>query len=1148
MKALADQKARDQICNELDKTLVVEAAAGTGKTTELVNRIISVLASGRTTVDRIVAVTFTDKAAGELKLRLRVGLEKARSRDGLSDQERVHLEEALAHLEEARTGTIHSFCADLLRERPMEASIDPQFESLDEGSAEQWYRSAFRTWLESILEDPPEGVRRSLRRPSGDGPTERLQRAGWTLASWRDFDAEWQRPSFDRKAQIDALVTLLHEFTELTLQASDTNHPVYTQTRRARDLSGYIRTVEKSRKRDYDGLESQLIELGKGWDFKIKTKGAAKYGDGISRNQVIDAHGVLTTALQQFTAIADADLAGLLRTELRETIAIYESLKSRTGRLDFLDLLLRARDLVRDNSSVRADLQQRFTHIFVDEFQDTDPLQAEVLLLLASDDPAISNWKRVRVQPGKLFIVGDPKQAIYRFRRADVGLYLEAKEMLLKGGATPVDLTTSFRSVPFIQNFVNAAFAPLMVGDRQTLQADYVPLTPYREQPARQPSVIALSVPEPYAKVRLAASAVDKSLPDATGAFVDWVLRESGWAVTERGREERVHVKPQHICIMFRRFDSMFGGDMTRGYAEALQARGIPHVLVGGKSFHEREEVETIRTALVGIEWPDDTLSLYATLRGSLFALSDADLLSYRVQFGRWHMFCIPDDVPDVLMPVKRALEILRELSRRRNYRPIAETVNQLLTLTRAHAGFAMRPAGEQALANVLHIAELARQYEAKGAVSFRGFVEELLDAAERGKQSEAMIYEEGSEGVRMMSVHRAKGLEFPIVILADPTCKIAHEQPDRYLDSEHNLCAVRLTGWTPLQVTDHAAEEHARDVAEGIRLAYVAATRARDVLVVPAIGEDITGDGPELAANWWISPLHSALYPAEADRHHPVQVSMCPIFGIDTVLRRPDGSPPYDYTVKPGEHAFGTGDKAYAVIWWGPSTLELGKAPSFSIRQQELLKEPDDDSVLRQSLESYNTWKTAKEQLIAKGSVPTIEFQTVTQRSKSEIPLDVEVELIEIAKEPRPFGPRFGALVHATLATIDLVADRDQVEKASELQGRILGATPDEMGAAVEAILVALEHPLMKRAQLAAKDGLCYRELPLTLQLHDGLLVEGVADLVFSDEGNWVVVDFKTDHELTSALSHYRRQVAIYATAVRERTHAECKAALLRM
>src|SRR5271157_5281045 len=216
MTQLVDQNARDLIRTALDSTIVVEAAAGTGKTTELVNRIISILAEGRTTMERIVAVTFTDKAAGELKLRLRTGLEEARTQVGSDRQRRLHIEEAIAHLEEARAGTIHSFCADLLRERPMEARVDPQFEPLDESAAQQLYRSAFRTWIEDVLENPPEGVRRSLRRASEDGSTSRLERAGWTLASWRDFDAEWERPSFDRVSEIDSLMQQIHDFAALT--------------------------------------------------------------------------------------------------------------------------------------------------------------------------------------------------------------------------------------------------------------------------------------------------------------------------------------------------------------------------------------------------------------------------------------------------------------------------------------------------------------------------------------------------------------------------------------------------------------------------------------------------------------------------------------------------------------------------------------------------------------------------------------------------------------------------------------------------------------------------------------------------------------------------------------------------------------------
>jgi ATP-dependent helicase/nuclease subunit A len=1147
---LADQNARDLIRHDLERTLVVEAAAGTGKTTELVRRIISILAEGRTTIEKIIAVTFTDKAAGELKLRLRTGLEKARTEAGSNQSRRTNLEEALAHLEEARAGTIHSFCGDLLRERPMEAGIDPQFEQLDDTAAEQLYGSAFRTWIEGVLENPPEGVRRSLRRYSReDQAMARLERAGWILSVWRDFEAEWARPAFDRIAEIDRLVKQLQDFAALTKQATSTGHIVYQQTRRARDLSDFISTVEKSRARDYDGLEARLIELSKAWDFKINTKGPTGYGQGLSRNDVISAHEVIVAPLLQFGRSADADLAALLATELRQSIVAYENLKERGGKLDFFDLLLKARNLLRDDATVRRDMQGRYTHLFVDEFQDTEPLQAEVLMLLASADPDINDWRSVSVVPGKLFIVGDPKQAIYRFRRADVGLYYDIKDMLVSGGAVSVHLTTSFRSVPFIQNFVNAAFASKMNGDREALRADYVALSPNREQPLDQPSVVALSVPEPYGKRDLAGYAVEKSTPDAVGAFVDWLLNKSNWTVTERsGGGERVPVKARHICLMFRRFDSMFGGDMTRAYAEALQARGIAHVLVGGKSFHDREEVGTMRAALAAIEWPDDTLSVYATLRGSLFAISDADLLAFRSEHGQWHPFHIPEAVSDALQPVKRALEIIRELSKGRNFRPIAETVHQLLSATRAHAGFVMRPGGEQALANVLHVAELARQYEARGALSFRGFVEELIDAAERGKQPEAAIYEEGSEGVRMMSVHRSKGLEFPIVILVDITCKIAHEEPDRFLDAEHGLCAVKLAGWTPQEVIDHKTEEHRRDIAEGVRVAYVAATRARDLLVIPAIGEDKTGGGPRLADHWWVAPLHSALYPAEERRLRPTRASMCPEFGIDTVLRRPNNDLPGEHTIRPGSHGFGSAPSAYSVVWWDPKTLELGKTASFSIRQQELL-EKGDDKVKQRRLNEYQAWRDARQKTIEQGSAPTVRFQTATERAKTELPIsEVVVGVVEIARAARPYGPRFGSLVHATLASVSLTGDNAEISAVAELQGRILGATDTEVSAAIDAVSTALRHPLMRRAQAAALQGKCYRELPLTLRLVDRMVVEGIADLVFCEDDRWMVVDFKTDQELATGLENYRRQLAIYATAVGEANAAQSEAFLLRV
>src|SRR5215475_8674895 len=194
MTTLVDQLERERIRTSLDETLVVEAAAGTGKTSELVARLVNVFAEGRGTVQSIAALTFTEKAAGELKLRLRAGLEEERARAADGSARRARLEDAIAHLEEARVSTIHGFCNDLLHERPVEARVDPGFEVLPEAEAEGLYRRAFEGWLAEALEAPSEGLRRALRRRSFDGnPVERLRRAGWQLASWRDFRTPWQR-------------------------------------------------------------------------------------------------------------------------------------------------------------------------------------------------------------------------------------------------------------------------------------------------------------------------------------------------------------------------------------------------------------------------------------------------------------------------------------------------------------------------------------------------------------------------------------------------------------------------------------------------------------------------------------------------------------------------------------------------------------------------------------------------------------------------------------------------------------------------------------------------------------------------------------------------------------------------------------------
>ncbi len=1221
----------------MDDTLVVEAAAGTGKTTELVNRILRVLATGRATMVEIVAVTFTEKAAGELKLRLREALETERA--SAADQAvRSRLEYALETLEEAHVNTIHGFCAELLRERPVEASVDPLFAVLTEPQADRLYGRAFRAWLQEALQDPPEGLRRALRRTSApafrgnvgdsDGPIDRLRGAGRTLAEWRDYTRPWHRPAFDRAAEASRLIAALHDLADLTATASSARDNLFVDTGGVRRLSRQIRLEESfeppSRLRrsgepgrssrdvdasegggNLDEWEARLVDLTRDRGFSRTRKGSGyAFGKNVTRSAVLAARDALFAALQQFVRDADADLAACLQQELAGATRRYQALKAAAGALDFTDLLAKARDLIKTNDAVRRHLQTKFARIFVDEFQDTDPIQAEILLLLAAADPQVTDGHDAQPVPGKLFIVGDPKQAIYRFRGTDVGTYWRVSRQIEERGGRVLQLTTSYRAVPAIQRFVNAAFGREMTGDTRALQADYVPLAPSRTSDEVQPEIVALPVPKPYARsgpLKASAKAIDGSLPDAVGAFIAWLTDEKNeWNVCERqadGSEQRVRIQPRHIAVLFRRFVS-FGEDITRPYVDAIEARGIAHLLVGGKAFHGREEVETVRAALAAIEWPDDELSMFATLKGSLFAIDDEHLLEFRHRFGAFHPFRIPKELggnsgqelaltsePTThLAPIADALRLLQHLHRGRNYRPVADTMGRLLAETRAHVGFILRPAGEQALANVLHVAELARQYEAGGGISFRGFIDELRQAAESTEVAEAPILEEGSDGVRLMTVHKAKGLEFPVVILADVTCRISRSDASRYLDAANGLCAMKIGGWAPHELHEHEIEEVARDRAEGVRLAYVAATRARDLLVIPALGDDPWDGG-------WFGPLNGALYPPPAARRSATRAPKCPAFrSKDSVLQRPNDEPAGPATMCPGQHTFAEAG-GYSVVWWDPGALVLGAKPPFGVRREELIVKDVARDVVADGRGRYDRWHLARDDARAAGAVPSIVARTVREWAASFDPstgsgssraqsrddelgtprvsrgadFDAtagyetgaaigEIAVVTIAADEetageRPGGATFGVLVHAVLAQAPFDAPRSVLDHIAAAEARVLGMSDEAASTAAMVAERVFAHDLLARARRAAARGACRRETPVSLTLADGTIVEGIVDLAFEENGAWTIVDYKTDREIAaSGDDRYRRQISLYASAIAEATGSPASGVLVRV
>jgi ATP-dependent helicase/nuclease subunit A len=1143
---LVDQAARDAIRTDLGSTFVVEAAAGTGKTTELVARILGLLTSGKATLVSLVSVTFTEKAAGEMKLRLRTEIERARQ--AATDVVRARLDQAISELEAAHIGTIHSFCAELLRERPVQARIDPLFMAADEATQERLFDEAFERFFQRELAEPSEAVRRMLRKRHRDresgGPRNLLRHAGLVLVEQRDFDCPWRREPFDRVRELDAIVARLRDLSVhydaafdrsawLAQNLLDVKRFVYELDRREH--------ISEKETRDYDGLEEELRVLSRVRTWRY-VGGPKQFSKTASKQSIIDERDRARADLEAVLARAEADLAACLHRDLQRLVEEYRAVKKKLGKLDFLDLLLETREMLVSSPTVRAELQARFSHVLVDEFQDTDPLQAEILLLLCADDPTVAQPTRVRVVPGKLFVVGDPKQSIYRFRRADVMLYERVKRQLLAEGARLLHLQTSFRSVPGIQSAINAAFAPRMQGSDDGSQAQYVALEKHRQGTPGQPSVVALPVPRPYSdrSGKITGWAVSESLPDAVGSFVDWLVHKSGWTVDVHGA--RVPVEAKHVCLLFRRFVN-YGDDVTRAYVRALEQRRVAHVLVGGRSFYKREEVVALRNALSAIEWPDDELSVFATLRGPLFAVADDALLLYRTRHKSLRPTLIAQEAAsdELTKPITEALGVLLALHKRRNRRPIADTMAELLERTRAHAGIAIWPTGEQALANLLRLLDDARRFEAAGATSFRAFVRHLEDEEERGGGAEAPVVEEGTDGVRIMTVHKAKGLEFPVVVLVDPSCSLTSTKPSRWIDPDKRLWATTLQGYTPIELLERRDVVLRHDEEEAVRLTYVAATRARDLLVVPVIGDE------GIDAGWWLAPLSPSVYPRPEDWRAERPAPGCPPFGDDSVLERPNKAERDKRSaVRPGVHVPQAG--THEVVWWDPSVLKLRADQDAGLRQQRILAADAASPTSGRDAESereHDAWQKRRAATLATGSTKSHRVEIVTARSKLGGPvsvLPVGIHRTDAKREGRPRGKSFGVLVHAVLGEVPLDAPDKAVRASARTAARMLNATEADAEHAATAAIAALAHPLLREAARSEHR----RESPVLLREHDGVLVEGVLDLAFRRGEGWMVVDFKTDRELEDSKATYEAQVRLYARAVSEATGLPTEAALL--
>ena len=811
-RRLPDQDARDLIERELDLSLLVEAGAGSGKTESLARRMAAGIAAGRYEIERMAAVTFTRKAAAELRARFQLELER-RLRDEAEAPRRARIETALSHLERLFAGTIHAFCAHLIRERPVEAGVAPGFTEQEEAEDAAFRQRAWRDYLDREraggspvlreLQDTGMTARdldqafatvsmfADVAFPPGDG------RAPDPAPAWRALEAFWKK--------LEPLLPPIEAKTTCRVQ------------RAARTFRGRWRVADRRRA----AVLAELLEL---WDGPTVTQ---RWWPGTTaqRRAAKDQVERLIDDLAASTAAPFLDAWRHHRYRLAVTLLLggrdfAQTARRRALTLNYGDLLAVAARLLREDRDVRRALQAKYRWLFVDEFQDTNALQAEVIVLLASDIGAGADWTQVRLRPGALFVVGDPKQSIYRFAGADIETYARVRGLVERSAGRVVELTASFRAAPPLCQWANRVFA----------RPGFFPATATLQQPAFHPLKVVRAAGRAGATgLRTLTIPASVEAADVAKAEADAIARFIRNAV-DAGE---------------RRFGDFLVLTRKRGnlpcYTAALDRLHIPVSVSGAVAFSQSREVAILAGLLGALADPDDGVALVGVLRGPLFGLSDEALFRHReAGLGLQLSAPIPDDATG---PVVEALRQVHEMYRWTRTLPAPAAVERILEATGILArATAMTPGAAEA-GDLLHAVDRVRQIaEAGGGLSAAAAV--LAEDLEESEVESVPLEPGRQDVVRVMNLHRAKGLEAPVVFLADPLGGLKARADIRVVrEGARALGYFQITrsradwGVTLLAEPEgwdaHEAAELEYVRAEETRLLYVASTRARDLLVV---------------------------------------------------------------------------------------------------------------------------------------------------------------------------------------------------------------------------------------------------------------------------------------------------------------------------
>jgi ATP-dependent helicase/nuclease subunit A len=807
-----DAVARERARRDHGTSFVIEAGAGTGKTTLLIDRIEALLRAGTVRLDQIAAVTFTENAATTMKLRLRERLEKARLDPAARDEERQRAAAALETIERAQISTIHALCAAILGERPLECGVVPGFRPVDDAESELLFAQAWEAWLTDALVEGHPAVMEALDEGiplEGEGYGERASLRGLarTLVDQRDLRPLVADVTVDAEAWRRELAAVADRARELASAVADGD----TLAPRLAAIPAFVDEMRALSGIPLARRLAAMPTIPRNYGHKQRWA---------SPELLAEARGIAgwtSEVTARWKAALSASLHGRVVAAVGSVVLRYESAKRERGMLDFVDLLVKTRDALRGRPDLREYFRRRFPVLMIDEFQDTDPLQVEIARYLAGDTP------------GGLVVVGDAKQSIYRFRRAEVAQFRAmAEEARAGGGRAVLSLTQNFRSRPAILRFVNRAFAELIQPSVELGQPAYEPVSPSPGL-GDTPSVIALRFEAPFAEkeelLRAEAAAITRLI--ASVAAGEETVRDPATGI------ERASVAGD-VMVLCRRLSKV------RFLEEALDAAGLRFTVEGGKSFFDRQEVNEVLAVLRAIDDPSDKVSLVAALRSSFFGVSDREIASYALSGGILWMGDADESLPGGI-EIAPALAVLDALHKLRTRVSVPALIERLFDETRILAALTGSRRGEAQVSNLEKIVALARKAYELRVLTLRGFTRLLAERIGSAREEPDLPSTRPGDRdtVRILSIHKAKGLEAPVVVLYDSDDGF-YSAPSSVTLWDQGLIAVGFrAGCQPPDWEQLVKAESARSGAEALRLLYVACTRARDLLVIPRPPED---------------------------------------------------------------------------------------------------------------------------------------------------------------------------------------------------------------------------------------------------------------------------------------------------------------------